>query len=188
VGVGHEIRRQEKSSGEFALTAEVTFGARIEAVEKGIVAVENIVAVVEEIHHEAAIRNGKVTRRLAAARVEMLIIGIERHRKHAARTPLKSVFFAVALPDAGRAVSFGDIHHFFVHVLLRLGLAAGGNLAHIGIIGAAGAVEHHHRTRHALQIPVFERKRIHVFDKESPNHRYLLFCLPVFVGVDALRF
>src|SRR5678815_1176487 len=55
VGIGHEIGRQEKSSGEFALTAEVTLGARIETIEEGVIAVEYVVAVVKKIHHEAAI-------------------------------------------------------------------------------------------------------------------------------------
>src|SRR5690349_22789296 len=52
VGIRHEIGRQEKSSGEFALTAEVTIGARIETIEEAIVADEYIMAVVKEIHHE----------------------------------------------------------------------------------------------------------------------------------------
>ena len=34
VRVGHKIGRQEKSPGELALAVEVTFGARIEAVDK----------------------------------------------------------------------------------------------------------------------------------------------------------
>src|SRR5215813_5201840 len=100
VGVGHEIRRQEKSSGEFALAAEIPLGARIETIKKSIVAVKNVIGIVKQIHHEAAVSNGKIARRVAAAGVEMLIIGIERHRKHTSSSPFKRVLLSVALPNA----------------------------------------------------------------------------------------
>ena len=71
---------------------------------------------------------------------------------------------------------------------LRLDFAAGGNLTHVGIVGAAGAVEHNHRTRHALQIPVFELKGVDVLDKKPAHNWNLLLRLPNFIGVDALWF
>ncbi len=186
--IGHKIGREKKSTGQLALAAEVAFGARVETIDKGVVAVKNVVGVVKQVHHEAAIRHREVARRFRAAGVEMLIVGVERHREHASRPPLKRVLLAVSLPDAGRAVTFGHIDHLFVHVFLRFGFAAGGNLADIGVIGAARAVEHDHGTGNTFQIPLFERQRIDIFDKETPHDRNLLFRLPILVRIDPLRF
>ena len=47
VRVRHEVRRHEEAAGDFALTAEVAFGARIEAVKKRIVVIENEIDIVE---------------------------------------------------------------------------------------------------------------------------------------------
>src|ERR1043166_6689342 len=136
MGVRHEIGGQKKSPGQFALAAEITFGARIKPIEKSIVAVKNVIDIMKEVHHKAAIGDCKVARRLAAAGVEKLMISIDWNRKHAARPPLKSVLLAVALPDAGGAIALGDVDHFFVHVLLRFGFASRGNLTNVGIVGA----------------------------------------------------
>ncbi len=142
----------------------------------------------EQIHHKAAIRDREVTRCFRAAGVKMLVVGVERHRKHASGSPLEGVLLAVSLPDAGRAVAFGYIDHLFIHVFLRLGFAARGNLAYVGVIGAACAIEHHHRTRHTLQVPLFDRQRVDVLDEKTAHHRNLLLRLPIFVRIDPFGF
>src|SRR5512135_1322491 len=43
MGVGHEVGGEKKPPGELALPAEIAFGARVEAVEKSVVAVENVI-------------------------------------------------------------------------------------------------------------------------------------------------
>jgi hypothetical protein len=93
----------------------------------------------------------EVTRGFAAAGVEVLIVGVDRNREHAARPPFKSMFLlAVALPDRGGAVAFGDVDHFFVHMFLRFGLAACGNFTDIAVVGAAGSVEYNEGTWYAF--------------------------------------
>ena len=72
-------------------------------------------------------------------------------------------------------------------MLLRFGLAAGGNFADVAVIGTAGAVEHDEGTGHAFQIPVLHRNRVHVLDEETANAGNLLFRLPNFISVEPLR-
>src|SRR5690349_23605657 len=73
MGIGNEIRRQKEPSLQLSLAAEVTLSTRIEAVEEGIVAVEDVIRIVKQVHHEAAVRDGEITRRFAAAGVEELM-------------------------------------------------------------------------------------------------------------------
>ena len=157
VRVGHRSSSLRKPPGQFSLAAEVAFGVRIKAVEKAVVTVEDVIRIVKQVHYEAAVGHREVTRRFAATGVEVLVVGVERHREHASRSPFKGMLLAVALPHTGRAVTFGHVHHLFVHMPLRLDFAAGGNLTHVGIVACrrcrrAQTIEQ----GSALQIPVFE--------------------------------
>src|SRR5207249_9630961 len=55
VRVRHEVGRQKETPSQLALAAEVTCGARIESVSESIIAVEDVVGVVKQIHHEATV-------------------------------------------------------------------------------------------------------------------------------------
>src|SRR5262249_56335720 len=115
----------------------------------------------------------------------MLIVGVDRNRKHAPRSPLEGVLLAVSLPDTGRAVAFGDIDHLFIYVLLRLGLAARRNFANVSVIGAPGAVENNERTGNAFQVPVFEFDFVDILDEKAAHDWNFLLGLPVLVGIDS---
>ena len=119
VGIGYEIRRHEKSARHFSLATEVTLGIRIEPIEKRVIIFENEIDVMEEVDHEAGVRHSKIAGRLAAARVKVLIPGIEWNREKTSRPPLKGMFLAVFLPDGRRAVTLAHVNHLLVEVFLR---------------------------------------------------------------------
>jgi hypothetical protein len=98
---------------------------------------------------------------------------------------MAKMLFALLLPDAGRAVTFDDVNHLLVEVLLRLQFAAGRDLANVAVVDAAGAFEHDERAEAALQVPGLDRDRLQVFDEEAGDNRDFLRRLPVLVRVDA---
>src|SRR5262249_31337773 len=131
---------------------------------------------------------GEVTRRLAAAGVEMLIVGVDRNCKHASRSPLEGMLLAVSLPDRGRAIALGDVDHLLIEMFLRLRLTARRDLANVRVVSAAGTVKNNERTGNAFQVPVFEFDFVNFLDEEPPYDRDPLLFLPVPVGIDSFRF
>lgn len=55
----------------------------------------------------------------------MLILGVERQREQASRSPFEGVFAAVMGLHRGRAVAFQHINHLFEKMLLRRRVTAG---------------------------------------------------------------
>src|SRR6266498_4860348 len=128
IRVWDEVGGHEEAARDFAFAAEVAFGGRVEAVEERIVIIENKIHIVEQVHHETAIGHGEISRRLAAAGVEMLIVSVDGNSEQAARSPLEGVLLAVLLPHRSRAIAFGHVDHFFIEMFLRFGLALWRNL------------------------------------------------------------
>src|SRR5919108_3345086 len=104
VRVRDEVGGHEEPPRDFAFAAEVSFGARVEAIEERIVVVENKIHVVEQVHHETAIGHREITRRLAAASVEMLVVSVDGNGEQAARSPLEGMLLAVLLPNGSGAI------------------------------------------------------------------------------------
>src|SRR5215471_919831 len=170
-----------------ALAAEVAFGGRVEAVEERIVTVKNKINVVEQVHHETAIRHGKITRRLAATRIEMLVVRVDGNSEQTSWSPFEGLLLAILLPHRSGAIAFGHVDHLFIEMFLRLGLAPRRNLANITVIHAAATVENHERAGHALQIPWNQLYLIHILNEKPFDHRNLLRCLPVPISIDPFR-
>src|SRR5689334_9070300 len=104
----------------------------------------------------------------------MLIVSVDRHRKQAARSPLERVFLPILLPNRSGAVAFSHVNHLFIEMFLRFRFALRRNLADIGVVYAAGAVENHERARHALEIPRRELDLVGILDEETLDDRNLL--------------
>src|SRR5436309_1468122 len=83
----------------------------------------------------------------------MLMLGIQRYGEQAARFPLERQLMGRVVPDAGRAVARRDVHHLLVQLTLRRKVAAGRDLADVGIVDAAVAVEIDERTAAAAAGP-----------------------------------
>jgi len=185
--VRDEIGRHEKTTRNFAFAAEVTFRGRVEAVEERIVIVKNKINVVEQVHHETAIRHSEITRRLAATRIEMLVVRVDGNSEQTAWSPLEGLFLAILLPHRSGAIAFGHVDHLFIEMFLRFGLALRRNLADIAVIHAAATVENHERAGHALQIPWNQLYLINIFDEKTFDYGNLLRCLPVPISIDPFR-
>src|ERR1041385_8471736 len=155
--VGDEVGGHEEAAKDLAFAAEIIVDLGIEAVGELVVVVEDEIEIVEQVHHETAVRYGEVARGLAAAAVEVLVARVERNCEDAARPPLEGVFLALFLPDSGRAVPFDDVDHLLVKMLLRLQFAARWDLANVAVVDAAGAVEHDEGAQSTLQIPRLDR-------------------------------
>src|SRR5262245_13882492 len=185
--VRDEISRHEKATRNFAFAAEVTFGGRVEAVEERIVIVKNKINVVEQVHHETAIRHGEITRRLAATRIEMLVVRVDGNSEQTSWSPFEGLLLAILLPYRSGAIAFGHVNHLFIEMFLRFGLAPRRNLANITVIHAAATVENHERAGHALQIPWNQLDLIDIFDEKTFDYWNLLRCLPVPISIDPFR-
>src|ERR1043166_2329861 len=74
--IRHKVRSQEEPALQLSLSAEISLGAWIETVEEGVIAVKNVIGIMKQVHHEAAVRDREVARGFAAARVEKLMIGV----------------------------------------------------------------------------------------------------------------
>ena len=117
----------------------------------------------------------------------MLVVSVDRHRKQAARSPLERMLLPVLLPYRRGAVALGHVDHLFIEMFLRFGFALRRNLADVGVVDAAGAVEHHKRARHALQIPRRELHLVDILDEETFDDGNLLRRLPFAVSIDSFR-
>src|SRR5262245_35938644 len=185
--VRDEIGRHEKATSNFAFAAEVTFGGRIEAVEEGVVVVQNKITVVVRVNHETAIRHSEITRRLAATRIEMLVVRVDGNSEQTSWSPFEGLLLAILLPHRSGAIAFGHVDHLFIEMFLRFGLAPRRNLANITVIHAAATVENHERAGHALQIPWNQLQLIDIFDEKTFDYWNLLRCLPVPISIDPFR-
>src|SRR5262249_42262834 len=112
--VRDEISRHEKTTRNFAFAAEVAFGGRVEAVEERIVTVKNKINVVEQVHYETAIRHGEITRRLAATRIEMLVVRVDGNSEQTSWSPFEGLLLAIVLPHRSGAIAFGHVDHLFI--------------------------------------------------------------------------
>ncbi len=113
--------------------------------------------------------------------VEVLIGNIERNREDRPRRPLESLLGVALEPNRGRAPPFVNVDQRLEHMMLRLGLLAGGNLADIGIVllllahVQVGAERPHARPR--LDLDVHQ-----VFDKKAGDRGDTLFLLKQFIS------
>src|SRR5205807_3834654 len=86
--------------------------------------------VVKQVEHHCEIVGGGEARPLAAARIEVLVTGVERQREQAFGAPFEAVLAAVARLDCGVAVTGEHIDDFFEKVLLRRGFSARHEVEH----------------------------------------------------------
>ena len=123
---------------------------------------------------------GKKAHRLIG-RVEVLIGNVQRNREDRPRRPLESLLGIALEPNRGRAPPFVNVDQRLEHMMLRLGLLAGGNLADISVVllllahVQVGAERAHARPR--LDLDVHQ-----VFDKKAGDRRNALFLLKHFIS------
>src|SRR5262245_47537102 len=117
----------------------------------------------------------------------MLVVSVDGNSKQASRTPFEGVLLSIPLPDRSGAVALGHVDHFFIEMFLWLGFALRRDLANVAVVYAAGAVEHHKRARHTLEIPRHEFDLVNIFDEKSSDYRNLLRRLPIFISIDPVR-
>src|ERR1700752_4274825 len=93
----------------------------------------------------------------------------------------------VLLPNRSGAVALGHVDHLFIEMFLRFHFALRRNLADVGVVYAAGAVENHERAWHALEIPRAKLDFIDILDEETFDDGNLLRRLPFAVSIDTFR-
>src|SRR5262245_8502751 len=156
--VRHEIDF-ELAPPEFPFPAKILFFLGRKAVGEGEAIAKNESQVVEQVHHERRIGHGKISGRGSTLPVEVLVVGVEGNRKEAAGMPFKGVLFAISLPYGSRSMPVEDINHLFVKMLLLFQLFPRRYLAHVAVVGAAGAVEIDECSKPPLVLPWSELYR-----------------------------
>src|SRR5437867_8006135 len=116
----------------------------------------------------------------------MLMLRIQRDGEQAARFPLERQLMGRVVPDAGRAVARRDVHHLLVQLTLRSEMAACRNLADVGVVDAAVAVEIDERTASAAARPRPQLSSSDVLHPEAGDDWDALAPLVLLVGIDAL--
>ena len=119
MGIRNEVYRHPKASVELGLTAEVILIRRIKSIREGILISHDKVDVVKELHHKGCVGHGKISYRLAAAAVEMLVTGVQGDREQTSGLPLESMLFPLVLPNGRCPMALGYIDGLFIEVPLR---------------------------------------------------------------------
>src|SRR5436309_12120629 len=102
----------------FSFAAEILlFFGRKTVGESEIIAKDEI-QTMKQVHHERRIGHGKIPGGGMALAVEVLVVGVERNREETSRMPFEGVLLAVFLPDRSRPMSFENVDHLLVEMLL----------------------------------------------------------------------
>ena len=130
--IGNEIGLPHVAAGphrnELAFAAEI-FGRALPFRKiKGVGEHEGFA--VEEIEHHGEIVGRGEPRALAAARIEVLIAGVERQSEEALRAPFETVLAPVARLDGRIAVPGEHVHDLLEQVLLRRGFCPRSKIKH----------------------------------------------------------
>ena len=181
VGLPHVVAGAHRD--EVALAGEVL--ALAGAVAELEIGVEDEFLVVERVHHQRQVGGGDEQRALAAAGVEMAVLGVERDGEQAARAPLEAALLAVGELDLRAAGAFEHVVDVLVEVALRRGRAAGRDVEHEHVGEIAAALEVQGRALDAVARPMGGRHR-EAIDAEVLGHREALALDPVEIGVDAV--
>ena len=180
--VGDEVGLPDALLVELARAAEVVVLGVEAPLEVGV-RVEHEVQVVEEAHHGRRGGDRDVAGRLLAAAVEVLVPGIERDGEEAAGVPLEGLLVVIVDPDVRRAPPRDDVAELLVHVVLRLGLAAGADLDHVRVVGQVVVRYVDDDAAAALALPRPQLDRAEVLEGEVHDDADALPLLPAGVAV-----
>jgi hypothetical protein len=164
-----------------APAAEVGLVVAVEAVVEREGVVEHEAAVVEQVHHQRCGGDRVESGRLGPRGVEVLVVGVQGDGEQAAPLPLEVVPGVLAQPHLGGPPAAEHVHELLEHVPQGAELAAGRDLAHPGVVGAAGAVQVHEGGTATQPLPGRELDGVQVVDGHAPHHRDPLLSDPFLV-------
>jgi hypothetical protein len=115
IGFPHVVARSYRD--EVALAGEVFLLAG--AVAEIEIAAEHERLIVEGVHHHRQVCGTNKERPLAAAGVEVAVLGVERNGKKARGAPFEAAAAAIGQFELRRAVALQHVNDFFIEVPLR---------------------------------------------------------------------
>src|SRR5258706_7576922 len=179
--VGDEVGLPGSAGKPGSRVAEIIF-LGIKAVAKNVRAVENEIAVMDQIHHARRAGDGEKTRRLVAVAIEELMPGVQRRREQRTFLPFESSFRLAFIPDRRRATAADDVDQLFVHMFFRFERFACRDFADISVVGFTGAFQAEAHAQPTGARPWRERFGGDVADEKTLDQRNAFALDPLFVG------
>ncbi len=155
--------------------------AAVEPLLEGVVAVEDEVAALEDVHDGGSVVGAEQERR-AGRGIHEAVPRVHRHREERAGLPLERVLSGIGVrPHLGTTAALDDEEELVIHVLLGCDHTAGGHLEEVHALLLPYAVEEKERTACAQPLPVAKGQLPGVAAADAGKHRD-----PLLLHIDAI--